>query len=108
MSDRQSNVFRPQLEALEDRFVPVSLRNFTGFNPFAVAQPPAARVTHQPPFIFNPFQQPQGISVPNLPSVSGRVTQPTDGGFFPPPATTPTTFFPPSLFGGQSGFFPFR
>ena len=52
-------------------------------------------INHQPPYIFNPAQQPAGITFPNQTNL-GRALHPSEGGFFPPGLGN--NFFPPSIF----------
>jgi hypothetical protein len=93
MSAKRSEGFRPQLEALEDRSLPSGI-------PFLTHQVPALApahvgINHLPPYIFNPFQQPMGITFANQ-SGLGRIFNGSDGGFFP--QGLGTNFFPPSIF----------
>ena len=93
MSASRSDGFRPQLEILEDRSLPSRASLLAHHTP--APAPAHVGINHQPPFIYNPFQQAAGFTIRGISTIA-HVSHPSDGGFFP--QGLGNNFYPPSMF----------
>src|SRR5262249_27459310 len=93
MSAKQSQEFRPQLQALEDRLVMSTVHHGPALHH-------VVRNTLTP-YIFNPMANPPGITVHGLP-FAGTSNPPVNGGGFFPPGINFANFFPASIFAQQA------